>query len=274
MRPFRRRARRIAVLVHERTEPARLDHYAIRYLADLWREDGLEVEFLFGVARRVPADLLLVHVDLSVVPDEYLEFAHRYPIVLNGRARDIRKSSFSTLRLDRDSDYEGPVIVKSDLNYAGVPERLLEPAAGPRANFADSSEYRVYDALVDVPSHELDDPDLVVERFVPEVEDGLYRVRMFDVLGDRCTSVRHASEHPISGASTLVGYDFVEPPPELWRIRERLGLDYGKIDYVLRDGRPLVIDVNKTTGASNHTDPVALRAMRRERANGIYAYLR
>ena len=72
----------------------------------------------------MPADLVLLHVNLSVVPDEYLELASRYPIVVNGKAKDIRKSTYSTLRVTRDDPYAGPVIVKSNLNYAGVPEAI------------------------------------------------------------------------------------------------------------------------------------------------------
>jgi hypothetical protein len=71
--------------------------YLVHDLAQLWREDGLEVVYLYGTDRFVPADLALVHVDLSVVPEPYLEFAARYPIVLNGRVRDIRKTVTSRL---------------------------------------------------------------------------------------------------------------------------------------------------------------------------------
>ena len=69
--------------------------YIVHRLADYWREDGHDVVYLFGVKRFVPADLVLVHVNLSVVPDEYLEFAGRYPIALNRHIRDIRKTTVS-----------------------------------------------------------------------------------------------------------------------------------------------------------------------------------
>jgi hypothetical protein len=50
----------------------------VNQLAEFWRENGLEVVYLYGADRFVPADLVLVHVDPSVVPEEYLEFAAQY----------------------------------------------------------------------------------------------------------------------------------------------------------------------------------------------------
>ena len=57
-------------------------------------------------------------------------------------------------------------------------------------------------------------------------------------------------------------------------MRRRLSLDYGKIDYVMRGSTPIVLDVNKTMGAGNVTQPGDLRIMRGHRAAGIYAFLR
>jgi hypothetical protein len=102
-----------------------LRKYAIANLADIWRKSGLQVVMLFGTKKYVPADLAIVHVNLSVVPEDYLAFARRYPAVLNGHVRDIRKSAISQNLLLPDSLYEGPVIVKTDLNSAGMPERSL-----------------------------------------------------------------------------------------------------------------------------------------------------
>lgn len=51
-------------------------------------------------------------------------------------------------------------------------------------------------------------------------------------------------------------------------------MDYGKLDYVVHEGRVVVIDVNKTTGASRHMRADALDVMRRGLADGLYAYFR
>ena len=96
----RRSQRSVAVLFSEHDQP---DGYVISRLADYWRQDGLHVEYLFGTDRYVPADALLLHVDLSVLPDDVLEFAGRYPLVINRHARDIRKRGLSRRTAPRGS---------------------------------------------------------------------------------------------------------------------------------------------------------------------------
>jgi hypothetical protein len=115
---------RILVLAHERDTPRLMRRYTISLMAQIWRQDGHDVRFVFGTRDRPPADVILVHVDLSVVPQPYLELAASYPVALNVGAADIRKSVIAPdLRVLAGDGYEGPVIVKSDLNYAGLPER-------------------------------------------------------------------------------------------------------------------------------------------------------
>src|SRR5437588_9071793 len=46
----------------------------------------------------------------------------------------------------------------------------------------------------------------------------------------------------------------VTPSPEVFEVRRRLKLDYGKIDYVMYGSTPIVLDVNKTMGAGNVVD--------------------
>ena len=115
---------RIAVLFHARErglDPAR---YLVHHLAEPWREDGHDIVYVYGIKRFVPADLALVHVDLSIVPEDYLDFAAQYPIVLNGRVRDIRKTTTSRYLVRPGDGWDGPVIVKTDLNHGGSPERI------------------------------------------------------------------------------------------------------------------------------------------------------
>lgn len=272
---------RIAVLFHERErglDPAR---YLVHHLAAFWREDGHDVAYLHGTKRFVPADLLLVHVDLSVVPEPYLAFAARYPVVLNGRVRDVRKSVTSRYLVRPGEGWAGPVIVKSDLNFGGLPERVLGAgrlarrlhlARRARGVALTWQDYRIFDRLDDVPARWLARSNLVVERFLPELENGLYHYRMYQFLGDRGRCTRLGSPQPVFKAdhSTLV--EWVEPHPEAVTWREELGLDYGKIDYLVHDGEAVLLDANKTTGASTHTDPETLRAERRNQAQGLYAY--
>ena len=120
--------KKIAVLFHEKDTQRSAERYVVHGLAEHWRNDGHRVDYLFGTRDFRAADLILVHVDLSVVPDQYLEFASRYSIVLNGKISDIRKSAYSKQLLQKGDSYDGPVFVKSDLNFAGGPERNFGPS--------------------------------------------------------------------------------------------------------------------------------------------------
>lgn len=282
--------RRIAILVHENVTERTLKPYVITRLAECWRTDGHEVLFLTGTSSFVPADLIIVHVDLSVVPETYLEFAGRYPIALNGWVRDIRKSTFATNLLRQGDPYDGPVIVKSDCNFAGVPERILARPAAARASWIDRirrnaeqlrgltfeapRDYRIYDHLDQVPRRYFSDPGLVVQKFQPEMDQGMYCVRSLYFLGNSLACVRPKGPHPIVNGETFKSVGRVEPDPEILAIRERLGFDYGKFDYVVAGGTPILLDINKTPGAraGGFTDTPEMRALQRELANGLEAY--
>jgi hypothetical protein len=266
MRPWRKR--RIVVITHERE---REDH-AIRHTADFWLADGLEVLFLRGVDEFVPADLAIMHVDLSVVPPEYVEFARQYPVTLNGEVTDIRKTAFSALRVTRASDYAGKVIVKSNLNFGGEPERRL----GVRTDALPQGDYPIYDSPGEVPDRFFEGEDFIVEKFVPEVENGRYHARAFHFFGDRFNCERIASDDPIVTVTdpTRIEREDVEAHPDVFELKKKLKIDFGKIDYVQHDGSVSLLDVNKTPGAYAGAITEATRAARRDRADGLYAYLR
>src|SRR6266702_6431602 len=154
--------REIVILFHENHRKRHVSSYAIKFLAEFWRQDGNQVRYLFGIRKFVPADLLLIHVDLSVVPDEYLEFASRYPIALNNGVKDIRKSQISTNLVKQGDAYSGKVIVKTNLNFEGSPEQILrrhrwqllasrfvrDHVIG--TGLETHSKYRIYNRLTDV----------------------------------------------------------------------------------------------------------------------------
>ena len=278
--------RTIAILFHENNRRRDLSMYAITFLAKFWRQDGNRVRYLFGTRKFVPADLLLIHVDLSIVPDEYLEFASRYPIALNRAAKDIRKSQVSTNLVRRSDSYSGQVIVKSDLNYGGSPEQILRrnlsrwrrllpsrfvPDNADSPSFGATFAYRIYDSLAEVPRADFERNDVVVEKFLPEKAGNLFFIRDYHFLGDCSTCTRLASTDPIVKDQTAVPIEEIDPHPEIVEARKRLNFDYGKFDYVLHDGRPVLLDTNKTTGAFRVSSR-ELNARRRHRANGIYSY--
>ena len=61
------------VLFHDHDRFRSPSEYIIHHLAEFWREDGHTVSYVYGLKRFVPADVVMVHVNLSVVPAEYLE---------------------------------------------------------------------------------------------------------------------------------------------------------------------------------------------------------
>lgn len=277
----------IAVLFHERTtDPA---DYKVHYLAEFWRQAGHRVAYLFGTRRHVPADVLLLHVDLSIVPRTYVRFSERYPIVLNRYLIDIRKSRISNSLIHPDDVWEGPVIVKSDLNYGGKPERDKKRAAerflwrvAERTcrrfripiSHPKPLNYTVFSSYAEVPKSLVNKRGIVIEKFTPEIDDGLYRIRIHQVLGDRWTSTRLASREPIVKAHNNLLSEEVEPHPIVDKWRQDLRVDYGKLDYVVVDGEAILLDVNKTIGTLARDDASgSVLSMRRHLAEGIGIYL-
>jgi len=234
----------------------------------------------------VPADLIIVHVDLSVVPDEYLEFARQYPIVLNGKVKDIRKSTFSKHLVTKDDPYKGKVIVKSDLNYAGRPEQHLQPPQfsrilskfpfgrfGRKPYFNSSLDYQIFDHPRLVPQAYFKSSRLVIEKFLPEMENGLYFSRCFYFLGDRTHCFRLASKHPIVKAKNYIRIEQVETHPEILGYRKTLKFDYGHFDYTIHQENVVLHDINKTTGYGTSSYEHETKSFDEYRAGGIYAYL-
>jgi len=272
----------VAILFSEHEEP---EQYVISRLARYWREDGIAVHYLRGTRDFVPADVLFLHVDLSVLPAEVTSFAQRYPVVINQHVRDIRKRTFSTLMVSRHGGYDGPVIVKSNFNFGGSPESGKHPSRAHRLYhrarrvyfrlLTGSWAYRIYSSPRHVPAPIWCDPNLLVERFVPERVGQEYAVRTYHCFGERESFYLLTSPEPIVKSGPATRMHPLEPDPRLREYRRKLKLDYGKIDYVLADGEPVVLDLNKTIGLTAHfaDDPEVERA-RRERARAIHDFLR
>jgi hypothetical protein len=167
------------------------------------------------------------------------------------------------------------VIIKTDLNSGGLPEKRLSSkmyllralsaklrgaisskqkqvspgsSAWADVKYLSASNYPVFPSLQDVPEEIFENKNLVVEKFLPEVQDGCYCVRYYHFLGDQGVSELFRSKQEIVKGSDSGEFLEGPVPPELHAIRQRLGMDYGKIDYVLRDGKVVVLDVNRTPG--------------------------
>jgi hypothetical protein len=61
-------------------------------------------------------------------------------------------------------------------------------------------------------------------------------------------------------------------PDEVVSLRRQLGLDYGKIDYVIHDNQVVILDVNKTPGSAAggpEITPLAVKSL----SDGIWSLL-
>lgn len=272
---------KIAVIQHENDFEGESNTYFIEMIARCWREAGHQVIFVNGIQKKIRADLAILHVNLSVVPQEYVEYANQFPVVLNNEITDIRKRKISQQLISRNDDYNGPVIVKTDLNCGGIPEAKIynrpipkwrSPASYWRQlvrktrnvfikiklldNTADrivQTEYResfkIFKDKNFVPNYIWRDEDWVTEKFLPEKEGSEYVTNNAYFLGNIAIGFKNISGDPIVKDVEGKG-DIIKVPDVIRRYRDQIGLDYGKIDYVIRNGTPVILDITKTVGGA------------------------
>ncbi|MBD3677720.1 MAG: hypothetical protein HUJ27_04875 [Rhodobacteraceae bacterium] len=95
--------------------------YVLSCLRDLWKDMGLTVSV--GDSFEKQADLCILHQNQTRLDKSQLPSAPAGTRVLNGEVLDISKRRYSSLMLGRDDPWGGAVIVKSNLNYFGEPEK-------------------------------------------------------------------------------------------------------------------------------------------------------
>ena len=252
----------IAILIHEYYEYSETYRPLVSYLADIWQEMGIDVRILRGTGE-IPSgvDLLIPHIDLTVVPAGFVEYINQFPKVLNRRLTDISKRFVSTNLVSADSSYDGQVIVKTDLNYGGYPELDYAAAQGKtpmytgdvqrpwkRVENLNPDNYPVFERAARVPSGVWGNKNLVVEKFIPEREGELYCMHVCMIMGSYCATTRLYSSVPIIKGSSIIRSEVVETPKAIDDIRATFGLDYGKLDFVINKGHIEVLDINKTPG--------------------------
>lgn len=264
----------------------------IHALREVWQKQGLQISYIYGTKEHPEADLLIPHINLTHTPPEYIEHIRSYPNVVNRNVVDISKRRISTNLLSENETCEGPVIVKTNNNYGGRPEYRLaqrrhpflariwrrsvpiaEYVFGQRLAWRSMlREYSVYKSLTEVPSGVFRNPALVVERFLPEKEGSHYFMRHYLCLGDHTRSVRVVGSTPFLKRSACVPVDEGFPvPDQVISLRNQLGLDYGKIDYVIHNSQVVILDVNRTPGAPHMAE--ARARVVNDLADGIWSLL-
>ena len=211
----------------------------------------------------VGGDIALLHVDSTIVDDEYLALGANYAATINFGTADISKRRVSRALLAKGDSWNGQVIVKANLNSGGNMEDTHNQIAAklgfpqPHPGVTKSPPYQVLKRLADVPDVVWDDPTLVVEKFIPEADPaGGFALHTWVFMGSRERCTRMVTENQISKAGDVLRYAPVEVPPKLRKERERLGFDYGKFDFVMHDGAPVLLDANRTPGFAQAIMPL------------------
>ena len=257
--------------------------------ADGWF--GFMVEVLYPEAHRVqltPGDSVsrvlstipgstkgvLVNVNLSQTRN-FIDPDVPWPIpALNINATDVRKRTIHTRALaaglptaaaKESGPAEERVIVKTTLNYAGKPERIMRERWGSRAapftaDVSDRVEYVVC-RRDEVPARTWADPSLVVERYITN-PDGLF-IRAYVVGPAAVVTLAWAASDikklslpqrdrrdyyfwdttPIGPTSEVAARALATARP----LALALGVDFCGIDCAVDiDGTIIPVDVNKT----------------------------
>ena len=248
--------------------------YRISYMARRWERMGFTVRVTRELDGLLDADLVIPHLDRSVVPRRVRRVLAGREHVVNRRVTEIRRTSFSANLLTRSTAFDGPVLVKTNANYGGKPERnavamlplprRLTSRAGSflraarrtvrarsfsplaRTEFLEPRAYPIYPSLGEVPPEVFRNESLVVEKFLPERDGSDYVLRSYSFFGSEGFAVKTTGPSPIVKGATGSAPEFVEPDPAMVAARARLGFDFGKFDYTIHDGVAVLFDVNWT----------------------------
>lgn len=210
---------------------------------------------------RPPADLVIPHIDLTIWPETLTSFLAHYPNVVNRRLVDLRKRHISGHLVRADDEWRGPVIVKTDLNYGGIIDRRHAKgeltSAGkiapptrviPETRLFHLGRYRLFESIAAVPGAVWRDPALVVERYHAERKGDLYGLRQLFIVGETYAMRQNWGPNPVVKGDTTVERYWLDgpPPPDVLAVAREQGVEFGKIDFTVVDGRAFVFDIART----------------------------
>ncbi len=119
-----------------------------------------------------------------------------------------------------------------------------------RIETLSGGSYPVFERLRDVPDGVFRNANLVVERFLPERDGDLYCLRYYYICGDREANVRITSPARVIKGSVSTSMTLEPPPRAMRELCQARGIEYGKLDYVIRDGEVVLLDINRTPATS------------------------
>lgn len=228
--------------------------YMVHAILEDLRRRGHSWTISQGFSTRLKGDAAILHVDATRVDPAYAEYGRTFPFCLNVGVSDISKPRVSMARVAPHDGWDGPVIVKSALNCGGLPESRLNrraqkagrPLPFPGARITD--EYPVFEHASEVAPQIFDDPDILVERFLPEIEPDGFALRYWLFCGDYDFCGRFVSRDRIVKGAGVFRSEPCPIPEDLRQRRKELGFDYGKFDFAVHDGKTYLMDANKTPG--------------------------
>jgi hypothetical protein len=258
---------RIAIITHEIDE-FQDSSYLLRHLSKRWEQQGIKTTIVKGVNQELPAaDLAILHTDITAVGEDYIRVINHYPLVINGAVTDISKTAFSDLIVEKRDTYSGKVIVKTNANFGGMRERKEKFQKGDMESTIEiqrpwrrvewMTEYPVFNSTSDVPNGVWRNDRLVVEKFLPEQNSqGEYLLKMWVFLGDQGIYYQAVSPDPVIKSHNLIRREFLDVndvPESIRQVRANLGFDYGKFDFAIHQGEPVLYDVNRTPGGPKNS---------------------
>jgi hypothetical protein len=239
-------------------EPPNGAALAVR-LCDVWKKRGHQVSVTS--APYVDADCVLLHIDTTIIKPELIPVTRPNTLFLNKNVTDISKRRISRNLVSHAHDYNGPVIVKTNGDFFGLPvvpqnrwhrtlwalRKTATPKTWRYLRMLPQKSYPILKNKSEVPAWVWRREDIVVERFMAEIDDGLYVLRLWVFLGTREYGVKLYARSPIVKSNDIVRYEYLtEVPDKLRQERQRLGFDFGKFDYVLENGVAQLLDANAT----------------------------
>jgi hypothetical protein len=279
---------RIAVLLHERDGDFWTGDYLLKHLAKEWQGAGVSVLPVFGPKGFVSADAAILHVDLTRIPEPYLELARRYRRTVNGCVVDIGKRAFSAHIVRPGDGYEGPVIVKTERNYGGRPEARFAARRSVWARAVGHAKrklpwrlvhelpadaYPIFASPREVPPGVWRNPNLLVQRLLCERHGDLYALRRWTFLGDCEIHNISFGTTPIVKASSGSAREPLGEVPEVLRAtRRRLAFAYGKFDYAVVNSEVVLFDVNRTPAVNPATSERDLGLIVQQLSGGLSAF--
>lgn len=228
-------------------------------LCDIWRERGHSISI--GSTLPEPSDLALLHINTTTISSADVPPARPGVPFLNRQALDISKRHVSHRLVRPDDAYDGAVIVKTDENFYGLrrsPPSLshelttfLRRAATKRTwrylHLLPHHNYPVLATKAEVPDWVWRRKDLVVEQFTPEIEGGLFVLRLWLFVSGKEYGAKLFSREPVVKTGNIERYEYIDDvPDQLREERRRLNMDFGKFDFVVHEGQPVLLDANKT----------------------------